>query len=56
MSDTVFVAGAYVAALGALGTYAATLIRRLRAARAARAAVDRRTATEAGARIQPQVR
>jgi hypothetical protein len=56
MTDIVFVAGAYLAALGAIGAYAATLVRRLRAARSARAAIERRSAAEAGARTQPQVR
>lgn len=55
MSDITFVAGAYLAALGALGAYAANLIRRLRAARSTRAAMDRRAAAEeTGALTNPQ--
>ncbi|MBF6606722.1 MAG: hypothetical protein IVW53_14735 [Chloroflexi bacterium] len=60
MTDIAFVAGAYLAALGALGVYAATLGRRLRAARSAQAAIERRreveAEAEAEARTLPQVR
>jgi hypothetical protein len=56
MTDIVFVAGAYLAALGLIGAYAATLVRRLRGARSARAAIDAWRAEENGARIEPQVR
>jgi hypothetical protein len=55
VSDTVFVAGAYLAALGAIGAYAAMLVRRLRAARSARAAIDVRRTAETETRTQPQV-
>jgi hypothetical protein len=55
MTDIVFVAGAYLAALGAIGAYAAILLRRLRTARSTRAAIDAQRTTETGARAQPQV-
>ena len=57
MTDVVFVAGAYLVALGALGAYAAALVRRLRVARLTRTSIDRRPAaavTEAAA--EPQTR
>ena len=57
MTDIVFVAGAYLVALGALGAYAAALVRRLRVARLTRTSIDRSTdaaVTEASA--QPQTR
>lgn len=56
MTDVVFVAGAYLAALCAIGAYAAMLVRRLHAARSARTAIEARRTTETGARTEPQVR
>ena len=55
MNDLLFVAGAYLAALGGIGAYAAMLIRRVRAARSARAAVDARRTAGTETRTQPQV-
>lgn len=55
MTDVVFVAGAYLAALGTIVAYSAMLVRRLRSARSARAAIDRQIAAEMGAQTQPQV-
>ena len=57
MTDIAFVAGAYLAALGALAAYATGLSRRLRAARSARAAIERRgAAATTEAATQPQAR
>ena len=57
MIDVVFVAGAYLVALGALGAYAAALVRRLRVARLARTSVDRsRAAAITEAATQQQTR
>ena len=57
MIDVVFVAGAYLVALGALGAYAAVLVRRLRLARLARTCIDRsRAAAVIEAAAQPQTR
>jgi len=57
MTDVVFVAGAYLVGLGALGAYAAALVRRLRVARLARTSIDRsRAAAVNEAAAQPQTR
>ena len=57
MTDIVFVAGAYLVALSALGVYAAALVRRLRVARLARKSIDRsRVAAVTEAAAQPQAR
>lgn len=57
MTDIVFVAGAYLVALGVLGAYAAALARRLRVARLARKAIDRsKAAAITEAATQPQAR
>jgi hypothetical protein len=57
MSDTMFVAAAYLVGLGALAAYAAGLARRLRAARSTHAAMERRAAardTGAAPRTPPR--
>lgn len=56
MSDITFVTGAYLAALCAIGAYAAALVRRRRTARSTRAAIDARRTAETGARTPPLVR